>query len=296
MKKYFYLLLLFFVTLFPLCTNAALLKISVDQELLESSAKGIVSVYLDSPGENINALSGEIVIVSGKGTITEIRDGDSIISAWIERPEIKENKIVFAGIIPGGFSGMYSSAAKEPQPGLLMKFGISTEGPDEVIIGTKNLQAYSGSGDTATIKAEPDALTISFSKKTVTSDAGLVNDARQPIFTDFTVTKLNNETKGWFAVFNAEDRDSGIDYFEIQETYKSVPEINAWHKVTSPYKLEDQQRRHSIFIKAVDRNGNEKIVKINPNSLSPYEQGAWGVALLIAIGIVLLILKRRRKI
>ncbi len=296
MKKYLIQLISFFLLLLPFCSQAAVLRTAFDENLLKSSGKAIASIYLDSPGENINALSAEIVLISGQARFSEIRDGDSIISAWIERPEIKDTKIVFAGIIPGGFSGMYSASSKEPQPGLVLKLGISSDAPGEVVLGIKNLQAYSGNGDAATISTDPEKLTIVFSKKTSDSEAGLSADSIAPVFTDSTVTQLNNETKGWFAVFNAEDRDSGIDYFEIQETYNNAPDELAWRKTASPYKLNDQHRRHTIFIKAVDRSGNEKIVKIAPASLSPFEQWAWiiGVVLVLALGI--LMLRRRRNI
>lgn len=296
MKKFAIIMLAALVLSFPLITQAALLRFSADQELLKHSAKAIVTLSLDSLGEKINALSGEIVILSGQARFSEIRDGDSIISAWIERPEINDNKIIFAGIIPGGFSGMYSADSKMPQPGLLMKIGIESDAPQEVVLGVRNLQAYSGEGDTAAISAEPEKFSILFSSSTSEAGLGLAEDASDPFFTHAAVTQLHNETKGWFAIFSAEDRESGIDYFEIQETYNSVPDASAWQKAASPHKLSDQHRRHAIFIKAVDRSGNEKIIKIEPVSLNPYEQWAWAMAFVLIVLIALVIVKRRRNI
>jgi len=71
-----------------------------------------------------------------------------------------------------------------------------------------------------------------------------------------------------YLVFNAEDKTSGIDHYEIAEIKdkglfrKTKNEID-WKKVSSPYLLEDQELGGLIKIKAVDKAGNEKEYEIS---------------------------------
>ncbi|KPJ56320.1 hypothetical protein AMJ49_05145, partial [Parcubacteria bacterium DG_74_2] len=87
----------------------------------------------------------------------------------------------------------------------------------------------------------------------------------------------------------AVDKMSGIDRYEILEeprisflgTTKKI-----WKLGESPYLLEDQSLRSKISVKAIDKAGNERIVKIIP----PYKI-SWKdivIVLLILIGIGLL--------
>src|SRR3990170_5854361 len=58
-------------------------------------------VFLDTQGENINAVEGEFEFPRGFLGLKEISDGDSIINFWIQRPKLNlDNKIIFSGIIP----------------------------------------------------------------------------------------------------------------------------------------------------------------------------------------------------
>ncbi len=289
-------LLLFIFVLIPLCSQAAVLRSSIDEELLAKSSKAVVSILLDAKGENINALSAELSVISGDAEIYEINDGESIISAWIERPTIENNKVVFAGIIPGGFSGVYDPNSKDPQPGLVMKLAIKSNNSGEVILGIKNLQAYTGAGESAQITADPDIVKILFSNKTDEVPDQTRSDWTVPVFTEFSISKLNNETRGWFVVFNAEDQESGIEYYEIQETFNKEPDPSGWKRAENPYLLKDQHRLHTVFIKAVDRTGNQKIVRIFPTGLSFFEQWDWLIAVILLAAAVSIIVYRRRRI
>jgi ATP-dependent Zn protease len=65
----------------------------------------------------------------------------------------------------------------------------------------------------------------------------------------------------YFVVFSTVDKGSGIDHFEIKETYTGLD----GHFVvgSSPYVLKDQSLNKNIYIKAVDKNGNIRLSKIN---------------------------------
>ena len=65
----------------------------------------IVPITLNTMGENINALEGDVWYPRQLLTLREIRDGNSILNLWVERPADINGVIHFSGITPGGFAG-----------------------------------------------------------------------------------------------------------------------------------------------------------------------------------------------
>jgi len=76
-----------------------------------------VEVLLDPENEYINALQGEILFLPNTLTLINVFDGDSIIALWLERPKEQDGKIVFSGIIPGGFIGVAKPFDPSLKPG-----------------------------------------------------------------------------------------------------------------------------------------------------------------------------------
>ncbi|MDZ4260605.1 MAG: hypothetical protein U1A25_02970, partial [Candidatus Sungbacteria bacterium] len=76
-----------------------------------------------------------------------------------------------------------------------------------------------------------------------------------------------------FLVFATQDKISGLDYYTIKESRQNFfTFFSKWSQAKSPYVLQDQELRSSIFVKAVDNAGNKRIVKIMPsNPLMWYE-------------------------
>ncbi|PIZ57271.1 hypothetical protein COY23_01600 [bacterium (Candidatus Torokbacteria) CG_4_10_14_0_2_um_filter_35_8] len=65
-----------------------------------------VNIFLNTEEEYINATEGKVIFPENLLELKEIRDGNSIVNFWIERPKIKsDNQITFSGIIPGGYIG-----------------------------------------------------------------------------------------------------------------------------------------------------------------------------------------------
>ena len=89
----------------------------------------------------------------------------------------------------------------------------------------------------------------------------------------------------------AQDKGSGNDHYEVAE--KRGEEIQTyeklrWKEVLSPYVLEDQELKSTLYVKAVDRAGNERIATVPPkNELSLYEK--YFVWIIILVGILGLI-------
>ncbi len=103
-------------------------------------------------------------------------------------------------------------------------------------------------------------------------------------------------TGKYFLSFNAADKTSGINYYEIKEQSRilGIVQTGKWQKQESPYLLTDQSLRSIIKVKVVDKAGNEKIVEIVP-AYKPTGQDVLLLISLFAIGIFVWIFLKRIK-
>ncbi len=98
--------------------------------------------------------------------------------------------------------------------------------------------------------------------------------------------------------FATQDKQSGIDHYEIQESRSSKIDAGKWKTAESPYLLIDQELHSFIYVLAIDRQGNERVIKVFPRKpLAWTEQRSLA---LIAVGCLMLvaaggILLRRRR-
>jgi hypothetical protein len=98
----------------------------------------------------------------------------------------------------------------------------------------------------------------------------------------------------YFLVFAATDQQSGIDHYEVREGSSS------WVTATSPYLLKDQTLSHSIAVRAFDKAGNFRLVRLPaehptpaPSPNAPFE---WGIVIVLFVVLLFLIFlwKKRR--
>ena len=92
-----------------------------------------------------------------------------------------------------------------------------------------------------------------------------------------------------FLVFSTTDKGLGIDHFEVQEepqthSLKYVFRAVQWKNAESPYILEDQSLQNTIYVKAIDKAGNSRVVSIPPiNGVSWYYNLFWIAFIVILI-------------
>jgi hypothetical protein len=71
--------------------------------------------------------------------LNELKIENSIISFWIEKPKVFENKISFSGGIPGGFRGLFLGTALEANELIKIKFKKKKEISQEELEKSFNL-------------------------------------------------------------------------------------------------------------------------------------------------------------
>lgn len=303
--------------------DAALLYIDPAEAQINRGDTKTIAVRLDTDeGECINTVDAVIEYDSSVRAV-DVSRGDSILSLWIEDPVIDEeqNKITFAGGIPGGYCGRIAGDPRLSNiivelvfrsPGLNIGGGNN---PNATIVFTDETQVleHDGFGSRAPLQTRGATITLLDSVGTALDDswtARVQNDTMPPA--DFVITLAQNEdafSGNYFITFNTTDKQSGIDHYEVMEEpfeefylFKWGGVDAPWTVTESPYVLNDQDLNSTIRVKALDKAGNERIVTFIPDSAlrsRSFERtvvfGILGVVLLIAIVLVLYALWRRKQ-
>lgn len=291
-------LLKFFFILFALffyCLPARTADFLFDYNTLELNQNNEIKINLFVKADNnrLNAISGKLKIPQNI-LIKEIIDSSSGINFWIEKPSLTNNEITFAGIVPGGFDGqinIFSLIIKGEQ-----------EGENSLSLSTAEALIHDGQGTSDNVNYYP--LTI---KVLPASDEAIkvmtIEDGEPPEIIWFEIIKDKSLfNKKYTAIFLAEDKQSGVDYYEILEQrqynffgIKYV--LGKWQKAESPYLLNDQQLKSHITLKAVDKAGYQKISEIEPCFTIKWYENIffWGIILITLIcGVIFCIYVKRR--
>src|SRR3989344_5743532 len=84
---------------------AAEIRLDTNKSEINSSEQFLVDIVIHS-AESLNAIEGQLIFPTDKLSVKEIRDGNSVINFWVEKPHIEASGVIlFSGITPGGWSG-----------------------------------------------------------------------------------------------------------------------------------------------------------------------------------------------
>ncbi|MCX6788249.1 MAG: cohesin domain-containing protein [Candidatus Kaiserbacteria bacterium] len=277
----------------PTAASAATISLQATPTRIGAGDVVRVSVLLDSAIPT-NAFSGTLQYPAALLEPVAINDGSSIISLWIMHPTVPVTgePIAFAGITPGGFSG---------NAGMLFSvlFRAKAAGTAEVSLAGSEVLRNDGVGGIEPVTVHPLALAIG-SK----SSGGYVETPDLVPPESFTAylgddPQLFDGRK--YLVFMAVDKISGIDHYMLAES--RVPSFlhsffpPSWQRTISPYAMADQNLTSTVYLKAVDRAGNERV------TIFPLSHLVTVYEMLSLLGILLIVVflwqkgqgRRRRK-
>lgn len=282
-KNFIILLLALFFWSGPLWLRAAEIGVQTISSQVKTGEFFLVEVLVSSE-ESVNAVEGIITFPDNILSLQKINDGDSFISFWVEKPFLlTDGQLRFAGIIPGGFMG-----SKQRIFSLLFKGLQAGSAP----LGLTKVKVYKNDG-------LGTSLAVSLVEQSVTiTDSG--DYVQQPLAYDLEapeifVPEISSDPSvfngQWFLVFSAQDKGQGIAYYEVKELENRwLAGGSNWTKISSPYILEDQSRQSYIYVRAVDRAGNDRVVLIDPqNPIAWYENFGFFAIILGALIIAWLL-------
>ena len=274
----------------PLTVCAATLELRSRDTVFDIGEPVQVDVVVNPEDLVINTVAGKIVIPRDQLDMADIADGNSVVSLWVEAPHAEtENTISFAGIIPGGYGFI---------PGHLFSFFVipKKSGHIALTVSEGTVLIHDGAGTPASVSTPPLIFTVTehhapSSTLPAFTDTDLPETFAPEVSRDATV--FSNQ---WFLVFSTQDKGSGIDYYAVEEQRENVVDQNAWIKTASPFVLKDQHRRSYIFVKAVDKKGNERIAVVPPAPSLVYTSYLiWSILIISMLVCLWLFLQFRKK-
>lgn len=291
------ILLVFFVALVP--GNAIAVSFILASDSLEISVGQEIEIrfLLDTAGESVNAVEGEINYPTEILRLNEVRYGGSPVTLWVERPSKgQEGRVPFSGAIPGGFEGVLSPYWEGARPGTLftMVFTAVREGEGILqVMGAKAL-LHDGKGTQAAVSAPQLSLRVLGEGKPQVLPP--LNDVFPPEAFSLQVARDPTVFEGkYFLVFAAQDKETGIARFEIREelprwSFRRLFGETILQEGESPYLLSDQRLQSIISVKAVDLAGNERLAELAPRHEPPWWENVlwWGILGVILFGGILL--------
>lgn len=259
-----------------------------------------INLFMDTQGEDINAIAATLSYPLDALNLVKIQEGGSILNFWVEKPkERKGGELNFSGITPGGFNGA---------SGFILSVFFEVKNFQSGSIKLKDTATHLNDGEgTQTNIFLSDFQFFIDENKLEVPEQEEVNDLEAPeSFTLQIVKDPNLFGNKNVLIFAAQDKHPGIDYYEVaevQDTFwqKFISQDKVWVRGQSPYLLSNQNLNSYIYVKAVDKVGNERIESLNP--AKPYLfykdifiQFAFIVVVLIVVLVVLLVvLIRHRK-
>ena len=254
--KYLTILALFGIIFVPASVSAATVYLQSSRDTISVGDTAFVTVKIDANAAVLNSVQGDIVFsTSSKGdlTIQQSSLGGSVFSLWPETPSVSQNgtDVSFVGGVPGGFSSDGTT---------VFKIIVQAKTVGSVTITPKNISAYANDGKGTQVPVETKDLVMNILPSK--ASASTTDDWADIISTDktppepFTIT-IGQDPSVYsgkkFALFNAVDNQSGIDYYDVYEN--SAPAV----KSGNMYELQNQSGNVSLKVIAYDKAGNERV-------------------------------------
>lgn len=244
-----------------------------------------VDLVLNSKDESVNAIGSKIVFPQELVELKEVREGDSIINFWVEKPAVNSGTISFSGIIPGGYND---------DNGLILSLIFKAKKQGNVTIYLNQSEAFKndGLGTPVSLNISNINLYIRDYYQDNQKVFEIVDKDNPEIFVPEVSQSEDLFNNQYFLVFATQDKGVGIDHYEVCEG-----NIKICVKAESPYVLEDQSLEKNIYIKAIDKNGNERVVVLEaPNPLPWYKNYLFYVIILVLLFTAVFIKKLWKKL
>lgn len=243
-------------------------KVHIDEEF-------VVDVVTHAD-DLINAVEGSVVFPSNLLDVKDIRDGGSVINFWAGRPRVDtRGQINFSGITPGGFSGADQSLFS-------VVFVAEKAGVAGIELKDIKILKNDGKGTEIVFVSYPASIIVKSGDSAVRKEK--VVDTEPPEDFAPVVTHHPNLFGGkYFLVFATQDKNSGVDHYKVREG-----KLGWYQTVESPYLMKSQKLNKVIYVKAIDKSGNERTVTIEPKNKTLWWKRYLMLGILIPIVVSIL--------
>lgn len=259
----------------PAIVQGAELRLKKAVETINTGDVFDVSLVLNTENESINAIEASLKY-SDNLELQNISDGNSIINLWISKPKLEnsQNPIFLSGLIPGGI---------RTSEGVVLNLTLKSLYNGRGSIQIENAKIFLNDPDASEAKIKTANLNFEIQNNLSNISQGqkLILDFLPPDEFNIYLSKDRNIfNNSWFVSFNAQDKGSGVNRYEIREKFLGL--WGSWRVSESPHPLSDQLLLSIIEMRAVDNVERERVAMFVPIRLYAFY--------IFLIGLILFIL------
>lgn len=208
----------------------------------------VVHVFVDTKDQIINAVEGTISL-DPVFEVVDTKSADSDVTFWVIPPTHLGNLVSFSGITPGGI--------RVPQARILsLTLRATSEGSGT--IDARDIKVFQHDGKGSLLENTVSSTSIRITKGENAELVASVDQEKPEIF----VPLLGNDPSLFggrhFIAFYTQDTGSGVREYQVKEGLWS-----RYRPAQSPYELNNQRLDSTIYVKAIDQKGNERVVTVS---------------------------------
>lgn len=251
---------LLLIAFFGLCPTGAHAAIFLLDKTVIGTGKQEVNILINTKNQEVNTISATLTFSSDNITLEDVSDANSLINLWIEKPSLseKENKIHFAGIVPGGYNG---------SRGQLIKIFLNVTGSGEANFNLEEATTLINDGLGTQAEIDQSYLKLKSLTSVATTTTHKTTVIPPENFTPIITADPYIYSGKYILIFSTTDKGSGIDHYEVLET--GLNSVGIWKSAESPYLLEDQSLGSEVYIRAVAKDKSFIVVKLPDAGPSP---------------------------
>jgi hypothetical protein len=242
------------LTAVPAAASAATVYLEPMRTTLSVGDTTVVTVKINSEGQVLNTVDGEITLKSPTGNLAvqEFSLANSAFGLWPRTPSLSADlhTVSFVGGVPGGFN---------IEGATVFKMIVEAKKEGTITIAPQNLSVFLSDGNGTKVAVKTKPITIKVGAKRAGAPA--INDWSATVASDITppedfIIVFGQEKTLFsgkrFAFFSAVDNQSGIERYEVSEN--GAPAVRSG----STYVLQNQDEKVKLEVVAYDKAGNKK--------------------------------------
>ncbi len=241
----------------------------------------VVDVFVETEGENINSIDASVVFPSSHYSFEGYDADEGVVSLWVVKPhETVPGEIQFSGVIPGGVERLYDPLRSKEKalPVARLLFRPLREGQGGFVLKDVSLLRNDGRGSLIAVPQYSLSLVV-LPKRPLGTLEGTDTTPPLPFIIEQIEGSLFGKTPAMLS-FNAMDKDSGIDHYEVS--------IGRGRFVTtsSPLPVPHRLLPYSVTVRAVDFAGNYQEASI----VLPGDAGTARVTLIAIVSVIAIVI------
>ncbi|MDO8520865.1 MAG: hypothetical protein Q7S52_02005 [bacterium] len=252
-----------FLLFSPFNLHAAEITLIATPSVAALGEEVAIAVVVDTEGKVITALSGKLTVTEEGGSpapIERVRDGDSIIGAWLLQAKADTlGKVSFSGIIPGGVT--------TAQGKVLTLYLVPKK--TGTIIATFSGEVFFGTSPGEAVTLLPERMELSVHASSEDAAPYVPGDETPPEGVRGIIAQNEGMFDGKpFIIVYAKDTESGILMYELLESREFHPllgparggdSVLPWRRIENPAALFYPVNTRYIYVRATDREGNSAV-------------------------------------